>query len=55
MSEAAEQFRSRASECRKLARAARDDRARQTLSQMADELDAEAVLIDSEEERKAGD
>jgi hypothetical protein len=49
MSEAAEGFRARAKQCRQLARDARDEKARETLSRMADELDAEAALIDSEE------
>ena len=47
--EASERFRARAKQCRDLARAARDDQQRQTLARMAEELDAEADLIDSEE------
>jgi hypothetical protein len=49
VSEAAERFRARAKQCRQLARDARDQEARETLGQMADELDAEAGLIDSAE------
>ncbi len=49
MGEAAERFRARAKQCRELARAARDDQARQTLMRMAEELEAESALIDSEE------
>ena len=47
--EAPERFRARAKQCRDLAGAARDDQERQTLARMAEELDAEADLIDSQE------
>lgn len=49
MGEVADRFRSRAKQCRELAVAARDDHSRRTLSQMADELEAEADKIAAEE------
>lgn len=49
MEEIADRFRSRAKQCRELALAARDDDSRRTLSQMADELEAEADKIEVEE------
>jgi hypothetical protein len=45
----AERFRA----CRQLSAAANDDIARQTFKQMADELDAEADLIDANERNAA--
>ena len=39
----------RAKQCRDLAEAARDEIARKTLSQMADELEAEAAEIEAED------
>jgi hypothetical protein len=48
----AKHFRARAKQCRDLAQAARDKASQQTLSQMADELDDEANIIDSEERRR---
>jgi hypothetical protein len=50
--EASDRFRKRAKQCRQLAGDAKDDHARQTLTQMAKELDAEADLIDSEKSRE---
>lgn len=44
-----ERFRMRAKQCRELAAVARDDYSRQTLTQMAIELDAEADAIEAEE------
>ena len=49
MGEESDRFRSRAKQCRELAKDARDDQSRQTLSEMAEELDAEADNIDEEE------
>jgi hypothetical protein len=49
MGEAADRFRSRAKQCRELAAVARDDYSRRRLSQIADELEEEADLIDAEE------
>lgn len=46
--EDAERFRFRAKQCRELAAVARDPYSRQTLTQMADELEAEADLIGAE-------
>lgn len=48
MSESAK-FRSRAKECRDLAKGARDRRMRLELDEMADALDAEAAIIEEEE------
>ena len=53
MGEAAERFRARAIQCRELARTAMDEHDRRTLTQMADELDAEAVLLDVDETRNS--
>jgi hypothetical protein len=50
--EVSDRFRKRAKQCRQLAGDAKDDRARQTLTQMASELDAEADLIDSAKGRE---
>lgn len=52
MGEEAERFRLRAKQCRDLAAIARDDYSRQTLTQMADELEAEADVIDAEQASK---
>jgi hypothetical protein len=41
-------FRNRAQQCLTLAATARDDYSRQTLRQMASELEAEALKIESE-------
>ena len=49
MSDESHSFRERAKQCRKLAKGARDDYQRQTLTKMADELDTEAHKIDAEE------
>jgi hypothetical protein len=46
----ADRFRMRAKECRDLAKAARDDAARQELLTIAGELEAEADKIDTEED-----
>ena len=45
----AENFRARAAQCGQLAKDARDDRSRRTLIGMADELESEAIKIDSAE------
>ena len=42
-------FRARAIECRSLAEGARDDPARAALTDIADELDAEAATIEAED------
>ncbi len=49
MAEESDRFRSRAKQCRVLAKDARDNQSRQTLSDMAEELEAEAREIDEEE------
>jgi hypothetical protein len=49
MSDEADHFRERARHCRELATAARDEPSRLELSQMADELHAEAARIELEE------
>jgi len=49
MGEVAERFRARARECRRLAQGARDDFQRATLTKMANELEAEAKLLEAEE------
>lgn len=49
MGEDATRFRERADHCRLLAKSARDEEARRTLGQMADELDREANRLDAEE------
>jgi hypothetical protein len=49
MSEDAQRFRKRAADCRRLAATARSDFDRQTLEEMAVELDAEADKIESDE------
>lgn len=49
MGEDALRFRERASVCRQLAKEARDEEARRTLSEMGDELDAEADRLEAEE------
>jgi hypothetical protein len=54
VNEASERFRTRAQQCRELATTARDAKARQTLSAMAEELDAEAELIEAEESGSGG-
>jgi hypothetical protein len=54
MGEIAERFRARARECRLLAEGARDEYARGTLTQVADELEEEAKLIEAEEEQGKG-
>lgn len=46
MSEDSDRFRMRARQCRELAKIARDDLSRQTLEQMAHELDEEAAGIE---------
>ena len=52
-----QRFRMRASHCRELAKAARDEQSRDTLNGMAVDLDAEADQIDAEEaeRREEGD
>ena len=47
-------FRSRARQCRELARTARDAVSRRELNQIADELDAEAERIEAEESGSGG-
>jgi len=49
MSEDSERFRHRAKQCRELAAIARDDHSRDTLTQMAVELDEEAESLEAEE------
>ena len=49
MGEVSDRFRARAKQCRELAKSAKDDQARQTLTQTADELEAEAASMDAEE------
>ncbi len=49
MSDESERFRMRARQCRELAKLARDQYSRDTLSQMAVELDEEAEKIETEE------
>lgn len=49
MTAESERFRMRAKECRELAAVARDEYSRQTLTQIALELDAEADAIEAEE------
>jgi hypothetical protein len=49
MSEESDRFRLRAKQCRELAALARDDYSRNTLRQMAVELDEEADRIEAEE------
>jgi hypothetical protein len=49
VSDEADRFRMRARQCRELAKIARDQYSCDTLNGMAEELDAEAVLIDREE------
>jgi hypothetical protein len=49
MSAESDRFRKRATECRTLAKDARDQESRHTLSDMAVDLDAEAAEIDAEE------
>ena len=49
MSEDSERFRLRAKQCRELATLARDDFSRDTLTQMALELDEEAAILDAGE------
>jgi hypothetical protein len=53
MGDAAERFRARAEQCRELARTAKDEHDRRTLTRMADELDAEAALIESDDRRNS--
>lgn len=50
MGEESTRFRDRARQCRVLAEGARDLESRQSLSDMAKDLDAEAAKIDGEEE-----
>jgi|1185.fasta_scaffold1921470_1 hypothetical protein len=45
----AQRLRRRASQCRELAKIARDGHSRKTLAQLAEELDEEADKIDAEE------
>jgi hypothetical protein len=52
MSANSDQFRKRARQCRELARDARDEQSRQTLSSMAADLEAEADMLDAEEAPK---
>lgn len=53
MGDESTRFRNRARQCRVLAVDARDRESRQTLNDMAEDLDAEAAKIDEEEEEKA--
>ena len=50
MGDESKRFRARAVQCRVLAKDARDFESRQTLDDMAEDLDAEAAKIDEEEE-----
>ena len=50
MSDESNRFRMRARQCRELAAVARDHYSRQTLSQMAEELEAEAAAIEAQED-----
>lgn len=52
MTEDSIRFRMRARQCRELARLARDDYSRETLGNMAVELDQEADLIEREHEAR---
>ena len=52
MGEEAERFRRRAKECRELANIARASADRKTLDNMADDLEAEANTIDTEEVKR---
>jgi hypothetical protein len=52
MSDDSDRFRERATLCRHLAQAARDDVSRQTLIDMAADLEAEADVLDAEEPTK---
>lgn len=47
-------FRSRARQCRELARTARDEVSHRELNDIADELDAEAERMEAEESGSAG-
>jgi hypothetical protein len=49
MGEESDRFRSRAKQCRELAKDARDNQSRRTLNDMAEDLDAEAGKIEEEE------
>ena len=49
MGKVGEGYRARARECRRLAQGARDDFQRATLTRMANELEAEAKLLEAEE------
>lgn len=53
MGEDSSRFRNRARQCRTLAADARTNEDRQTLAGMAEELEAEANLIDTEEAAEA--
>lgn len=55
MSEEADRFRIRARQCRELAKNAKDDLSRLTLTGMADELEAEANTIDAESAMQTGE
>jgi hypothetical protein len=56
MSAESERFRMRATQCRALAKDARDENSRHTLTDMAADLDSEADSIDAEDATKeAGD
>lgn len=55
MSEDSDRFRSRAKQCRQLAKDARDEDSRRTLSDSAEDLEAEADQIDADEAREAGE
>ena len=52
MSAESDRFRKRATQCHTLAKDARDQESRHTLSDMAVDLDAEADQIDAEEAAK---
>lgn len=49
MGEDASRFRQRANHCRQLARGTSDAAAQRTLHEMADDLEAEADMLDAEE------
>jgi hypothetical protein len=54
MGDESDRYRERARHSRKLAQQARDPQARDTLSRMADELEAEAAAIDARKEASRG-
>lgn len=55
MSEESERFRTRAHQCRELAKLAKDEYSRDTLTRMAVELEEEVRLIESDEAATTSD